>query len=865
MLPASKSFQGVTHTVRRYRCLEAIAKGAFPNEPTATTADLLALGERMQFQMPDLSVIAPKKIEELTKFREIPPDNHQPPPAVESAPPKSTGSQEPENNPKTAQHQQAATARLVRDAAGRVHYIGPSGSLSFFAELRDLVSSYEQNPQHGDNSRSKFALDNIAEALETEDRDQNGAPEDVNDPAHREVASPESLLSTCSNHTGIVSHLDLDEQLRRLPPRDIMEALIISYFDHCHDDLPLFHRATFQDEYESFTLSAQRARLGGAAATNDSQKEPDHGWLACLHMMLVFGFISLPEMSNFSKYNVQRVSVATASSFLPVLTTKCVLSNIQSLLLLCFYFHNNNDRNAAWNLVGTATRMSFALGLHQNDLDSQFRPIERETRKRIWCTLFTFEQFLCSSLGRPSGIGDPDVEVRVPKEAFLDGGYGAGERFSEENLKLQYILSSARRFMGVRYQSHTPNSLKWASKTIARKILLQSDQATSSLTTENIFKELESWCVGLPSHLQLPNITTYSTNPNGETSQQGMSYDDLKLSLSRSNPRQLRALILLHIQYQYIIMLISRPALLVEIASSSTTARDCGPASPGTQGSGPSSARSLTVTSVAAAVQISSLTLLLDDFNLLNGTSGLDIFYAYCSAMVLLLRTLWVQHTNKQSEIDQESERRESLLALVAKLRAVVGKAKKSKTSKRFADVMNKFGDVVGNINSSRALAGSRVAQHIRAGAERTAPLPAPTATPGQVSQVQRISTAFDQGLRSPDQIHQSTGRIKSVIYPNNQPPSIQGNNLLDHHQWQSMGYPFSPVTAMNSSQSYGVNASANASANAIGGDIPNSTGTFDASVNESLFWYNDPLDALAYGHVVDWTELDTLVGGQLD
>lgn len=615
-----------------------------------------------------------------------------------------------------------------------------------------------------------------------------------------------------------------------------MDTLITSYFDNFHYDFPLFHRATFQDEYESFVLHAHRAAPKRDSRANDNWNHPDHGWLVCLHMMLVFGYISCQEIPNSYRRDFQRTSVAIAISFLPVLTTKCVISNIQALLLLCFYFHNNNDRNAAWNLVGTATRMSCALGLHQSDLDSHFRPVEREIRKRVWCTLFTFEQFLCSSLGRPSGLGDPDVDVRIPKETLLDGGYGAGERFAEESLKLQYILASSRRFMGLQYQTHMSDCATARTNATPQR----NGQVSSSLTAESILKDLDVWSNTLPSHLQLPNINTHSAHLGGEFAT-GISQEQLKLSLFRSNPRQVRSLILLHMQHQYIIMLVSRPALLVEIASSSTGAQNDGAASPEALQNGSGLSRNLAMTCVGAAVQISSLILLLNDFNLLNGNLGLDIFYAYCSAMVILLRTLWVQHTNNQAEINEESERRESLLRLVTKLRLAVGNAKKSNTSKRFADVMNKFGDVVENINNSRATPATH---HMRRAREpnisatlaisprRMNLVPQSSSDPQQAQALDRTNDAVEQSLRLPS--------FRNPISP--------------HCQSQSAALPFHPTLTESAFISNSINVT----------PVPLNGSPLISAENESIFWHNDPLDALANGQAVDWTEFDSFLGGQL-
>lgn len=143
----------------------------------------------MHYEMPDLSTRSPKKVEELIRSREPP---TRPLSSGWPTPPTGVGSQEPENNP-VVEPQSPSSARLVQDTAGHVHYIGPSGSLSFFAELRELVSSYRQIPQHDYNSQSKFAMDNIAMALETEDRVHEEPNEEDRGQCNIAVVSPGSM------------------------------------------------------------------------------------------------------------------------------------------------------------------------------------------------------------------------------------------------------------------------------------------------------------------------------------------------------------------------------------------------------------------------------------------------------------------------------------------------------------------------------------------------------------------------------------------------------------------------------------------------------------------------------------------------
>jgi hypothetical protein len=855
----------------RYRCLEAIVKGAFPKETIEITADLLSLGERLHYEMPDLSSGPTKRLEELIKYSRDDASH----PSFTKEPERSTGaaSEEPETSLVQSQRRLSGVARLVKDTAGHVHYIGPTGSLTFFAELRDLVGTYQQNFRRTADSASDFAQDNLAEALETEEGHEDNPIQQQE--TGEDLASPKPAVSPASNYTTGASGLDLDEQLRHLPPRNIMEVLIASYFDHCHHDLPLFHRATFQDQYEYFILHAQQSKLNGQSATVEptSAARPDYGWLACLHMILVFGSLSKPtssRMSNFDYRTARRVSIAAAHSFLPSLITKCTLSNIQAILLLSFYFHNNNDRNAAWTLVGTATRMSFALGLHQNELETQFRPVERETRKRIWCSLFTFEQFLCSSLGRPSGIDDPDVEVRVPVEGLLDGGTGAGEQFAEASLKLQYILASARRL-----------TFKRPRKADRNGSTFQNGHSASAPTVECILKGLEDWRNNLPFHLRLPIIDSTTTN-SAVLDAETQPFELVRLSLSRQTPRQLRALILLHIQYHYIIMLVSRSALLVEIASSSASATgrhridvDNTDTLPDSSQNPISSSSTLASRSVSAAAQIASLTLLLQSFSLLNGTSGFDIFYAYSSAMVLLLRTLWAKHHHRLTEADEESERKKALRALEANLREAVEKANKSKTMERFAAVMKKFGAVVSSINSSRDVATICNDAACETCPKRRIASQSQTLVSSDEGQTFHASTipqnvlhdhgtslnpAAGAGEQSDQSLHSSrnnNGNKSNASFPGTSISAIDNSTaslpLQGHRSDPSLDPIIPSPSNLNSRFSYQF------SPPGVGVSSSNSMMT-----NGLPLWHDAPLDALTNGFVVDWTDLDAFMGGQL-
>jgi hypothetical protein len=854
--------------------MDAIIRATYPNDTLETTDDLLNLGDRLGCNMPDLLMLPQVPYDELVKVAS---HDHTLPTnsGVNSELPTTPASQEREANTDVGSGRISnAAARLVRDASGNEHYIGPSGSLTFFAELRDLVSSYEKNGQHAPTSSSTFALDNVAKALEPVQEEEQHSDDDVNDNdlGNYSMASPTSIVSAASNKTDGFSPHDLDEVLKALPPREIMEALITSYFDHVHVDFPLFHRATFQDEYETFVLRARNATMRAQTSGSRSAKfeehafqRPDLGWLACLNMVLFFGSLSDPKSSLSENTTLRRSCISTSSSLLPHLTTRCVLSNVQALLLLSLYFHNNNDRNAAWTVVGTATRIAFAIGLHQSDLDSSFRPIQREMRKRVWCTLFTFEQFLCSTLGRPSGIGDPEVEVRVPIDGLLDDGNGLGLGFAEESLKLSRILETARQISDLRPRK-SPYSTQGRALNKAPGLMRhRASPVTSATTKETVLKELESWKRGLPLHLQFLSIASRSDNVSGVPGDPATTFEELRLSLSRQTPPQIRALILLCIRYHYIVMLVTRTSLLCEIASrksSGVTSQDAhnnsSPRASPTAGGAITSSR-LASTAVTSATQICSLTLLLDSFSLLNGTSGLDVYYAYSAAMVLLLRILWVRDSSDEGDAVAE-ESKKKVGDMVEELRKTVRQVKKSRTMKRFTVVMDKFASVIESIGKDRNSGRTAV----------TAPARFMNTPESGFDNMQRGSMQRHPGTIS------NTASRQGLLQMGISPSGTSSTSFAEPSDWSrppsnyaSNPHPVSRQQILQSARISNPNPSPPSSiqhsiypTSSIQpglGIIPGIS-AFDSQ--NAVFGYEDPLDALTNGYIIDWNDLDAFVEG---
>lgn len=667
----------------RYRCLEAIVAGAFPNDTTKTAADLVQLGQRMGFSMPDIEDNArPRiKVEDLTKSS-----------ASSSARPSSSSHfSHPSHHAETPQpssSSEESNVSLVRDTAGNEHYIGPSGSLNFVSRLRRLVecnNAQDSSPAAATNRSSttgvsqQFGRDDPAKALEAqledkeEEEEEETSPKITVDNLPMDGPSPGSITSSIARDFTRLPTTDMDEILKQFPTNDKLELLVSSYFKNVHDDFPLFHRAAFEDEYEMFVKQTRR----GVPRTK-RQPSPDWGWIGCLHMMVVFGSISNPSIEDVDHNVLRRRSVTVTRALLPQFISKCTLTNVRVLLLLSLFLHNNNERNAAWNLVGAATRISFALGLHRSDMNSSFRPLEREIRKWVFCTLYAFDQFLATSLGRPSGLQEVDVEIVPPREGFLDGGSGVDAKLVSLSLKLQVILSKARLIDVSRRHAELPAPY------------------VPSPTVDEVLESLDEWKVGVSGfpEFDIPWIKDSSTGVDHTPG--SVELEELKISLNWRTRAQLRAVLMLHIQYHNTAVVATRPMLL----------RDIGLLRKGAPipGAKKGELSEYSKRAVKNACQLIFAVILLDSFGIINGLSGLDIYYCYCSTMILILRLLRVVDSDLTSDpeaLAEEERFQNSLRALVLKSQDTINKTDMGGSMKRFAKVVDAFSECIKTPNSA--------------------------------------------------------------------------------------------------------------------------------------------------------------------
>jgi hypothetical protein len=286
---------------------------------------------------------------------------------------------------------------------------------------------------------------------------------------------------------------------------NVLENLMDAYFDTIHSDFPVLHETSFRESYEVWAASN---------ATSDPV------WLCKVLCVLILARrvapVDIPE-------EAQKKWWTHVQTLLPSVMFSSNVFTVQALMLAALHLHNTNHRDACWNLTGTAVRVAHAIGLHRDDFKQTPSRLIKEHRKQVWWTLYAFEQMQVSSYDRPSAIAQINSNVGCPNERILGtAGYFPPD-YNKWYQKLQVILGSACKALN-------PGGIGSTAQ--------PEDAYNRPLSpTAAVLRDLDRWKDGLPCHLRA----------------------EVANSLA---PSVQRPVLLLFVQYYYILILVTRSALL---------------------------------------------------------------------------------------------------------------------------------------------------------------------------------------------------------------------------------------------------------------------------------------------------------------
>ncbi|KAL2065211.1 hypothetical protein VTL71DRAFT_2880 [Oculimacula yallundae] len=213
-----------------------------------------------------------------------------------------------------------------------------------------------------------------------------------------------------SYHTEDADVQDIDTSninYLELPIPEVADALIQSYFETVHPIFPIIDKYSFMSQYQQFDRTS----------ANLSTEECI--WLGTLNVVFAIGAVHAHLTgSPYKGHYYDHMLYVARAKFLcfnqTLLFEDARINTISALGVLCLYFIATCRLNRAWTICGLAMRDALTLGLHVRNVAENLSDYDKETRVRLWWSLYSLECLLNELTGRPSCISDRDISTPLP-------------------------------------------------------------------------------------------------------------------------------------------------------------------------------------------------------------------------------------------------------------------------------------------------------------------------------------------------------------------------------------------------------------------------------------------------------------------
>ncbi|KAL3444586.1 fungal-specific transcription factor domain-containing protein [Aspergillus insuetus] len=191
---------------------------------------------------------------------------------------------------------------------------------------------------------------------------------------------------------------------RLLPPKAWAARLMNIFFNSADHFFPMINRSLFHSQFDR--------------AFSQSNPEPTRKWLAVLNLSLAIGARYYQLAEPVAGRDVDdRIFLSRAISLNEthrLIVEHSDLHQVQIDLLLAIYYLITGQVNRSWQITGRATRSAISLGLNLCTVSDQIDPVSKETRIRLWWSIFAIEHILSCMTGRSPCVDHHSISAFPP-------------------------------------------------------------------------------------------------------------------------------------------------------------------------------------------------------------------------------------------------------------------------------------------------------------------------------------------------------------------------------------------------------------------------------------------------------------------
>ncbi|RAK96569.1 putative C6 transcription factor [Aspergillus ibericus CBS 121593] len=206
---------------------------------------------------------------------------------------------------------------------------------------------------------------------------------------------------------------DVDPSQR--PPVTVADQLVDSYFYAVHPTFPIVGKMIFLAQYKSF-YSAPYVR-------------PGKRWLAILNLIFAVAARHVRHFYNEAENGLDDSLVYFSRAWKLSMSDTALLEhpNLQQVQvegLTSFYLMTIGQVNRSWRICGISIRSAVTMGLNLRSESNSIVHVSKETRYRVWWSLYMLDNSLCVMTGRPPSTSDDFFTTPLPvpfrEEEFMD-------------------------------------------------------------------------------------------------------------------------------------------------------------------------------------------------------------------------------------------------------------------------------------------------------------------------------------------------------------------------------------------------------------------------------------------------------------
>ncbi|KAM3530512.1 hypothetical protein NHJ13051_001345 [Beauveria bassiana] len=272
-------------------------------------------------------------------------------------------------------------ARLLRDAHGKLIFIGDCAPLSFFQSVRQVVTSRVSQHAFAPQTSRYSVLQNAPAHPPRPGGDGgtlgqtgNGAP-------------PGGPGGGCGG-VGVT----IEQAPGALPlvhPGDVAGA-VSAYLSTTTGMIDLFDNSTL---LEDLLLWA------------DQQQKPRDGASTIKYLVLAIGRLRDDEAlaQEYFEYAKNQAYIDMSADL--------SAETVQSFVLITMYMLCSCQINGAFLFFGIAARAAYSIGVHRTEVNARFGQAIHRQRDNLWKSLRAVDLFLSTFMGRPPATSDIDCTV----------------------------------------------------------------------------------------------------------------------------------------------------------------------------------------------------------------------------------------------------------------------------------------------------------------------------------------------------------------------------------------------------------------------------------------------------------------------